>query len=359
MSRVHNFSAGPSILPKEVFEEASKAVIEFNGSGLSLLEMSHRSKDFVAVMEEARALVKEIYGLGDDYEVLFLQGGASLGFLISAYNMAGANGKSAYINTGTWAKNAIKEAKFLSDVNVIASSEEKNFSYIPKGYTVPSDADYLHFTSNNTIFGTQFKAFPDVNIPLVCDMSSDIFSKEIDASKFDLIYGGAQKNMGPAGATVYIVKKDVLGRSPLKMPTMMNLKTHVDKESMFNTPPVFSVYVSMLVLRWIKSLGLKEIGRRNDEKAATIYNEIDRNGMFKGTAAAEDRSNMNACFLLADGLSEDLNASFLDMCKEANISGLKGHRSVGGFRASMYNALPLDSVQTLVEVMKAFETKFG
>lgn len=359
MSKVHNFSAGPSILPHSVFEEASQAVLNFNNSGLSLLEMSHRSKDFVAVMDEARALVKEIYNLGDDYEVLFLQGGASLGFLISAYNMAGPNGKSAYLNTGTWAKNAVKEAKFLSEVNVVGSSEDKNFSYIPKSYQVPADTDYLHYTSNNTIFGTQFKSIPETDRPLVCDMSSDIFSKEIDATKFDLIYGGAQKNMGPAGATVYIVKKEVLGRSALKMPTMLNLKTHADKDSMFNTPPVFPVYVSMLVLRWIKSLGLKEIGRRNDEKAALVYGEIDRNSMFKGTAATEDRSNMNACFLLNDGLSEDLNATFLDMCKEANLSGLKGHRSVGGFRASMYNALPLESAQALVDVMKAFETKFG
>lgn len=359
MSKVHNFSAGPSILPKEVFEEASKAVIEFNGSGLSLLEMSHRSKDFVAVMDEARALVKDIYNLGDDYEVLFLQGGASLGFLIAAYNMAGANKKAAYINTGTWAKNAIKEGKFLMDVDVIASSEDANFNYIPKDYSIPADADYLHFTSNNTIFGTQYKAFPETNLPLVCDMSSDIFSKQIDATKFDLIYGGAQKNMGPAGATVFIVKKDVLGRSTMKIPTMLNLKTHADKDSMYNTPPVYSVYVSMLVLRWIKSLGLSEVEARNNAKASLVYNEIDRNGMFKGTAVAEDRSNMNACFVMADGHGEEMEKAFLDMCKEANISGLKGHRSVGGFRASMYNALPLESAQVLVDVMKAFETQFG
>jgi phosphoserine aminotransferase len=359
MSKVHNFSAGPSILPQSVFEEASQAVLNFNNSGLSLLEMSHRSKDFVAVMDEARALVKEIYNLGDDYEVLFLQGGASTGFLKAIYNMTRENKKAAYINTGTWAKKAIKEAKSLVDVDVVASSEDKNFSYIPKSYTVPADADYLHYTSNNTIFGTQFKSIPETDRPLICDMSSDIFSKEIDASKFDLIYGGAQKNMGPAGTTVYIVKKSVLAKSSLKVPTMLDLAVHAEKESMFNTPPVFPVYVSMLVLRWIKSLGLKEIGRRNDEKAALVYGEIDRNSMFKGTAATEDRSNMNACFLLNDGVNEDLTATFLDMCKEANLSGLKGHRSVGGFRASMYNALPLESAQALVEVMKAFETKFG
>jgi len=359
MSKVHNFSAGPSILPQEVFQQASKAVLDFNGLGLSLLEISHRSKDFVAVMDEAQSLVKEIYNLRDDYEVMFLQGGASLGFLMSAYNMMGPNKKSAYLITGTWAKNAVKEGRALGEVVEVGSSADSNFNYIPKGYTVPSDCDYFHITSNNTIFGTQIHYFPKTEVPLVCDMSSDIFCRELDARQFDVIYAGAQKNMGPAGTTLYIVKKDKIGKSSLKVPTMLDFKTHADKESMFNTPPVFAIYVSMLVLRWIKANGLAKIGQTNTAKAAALYNEIDRNSMFKGTAAKEDRSIMNGCFLLNDGLDESLNQSFLDMCKEANISGLKGHRSVGGFRASMYNALPLESVETLVDVMKAFESKFG
>lgn len=349
---VHNFSAGPCILPQEVFKEASEAILNFNDLGLSLIEISHRSAAFVDVMEEARALVKELLNLPNGYTVLFLQGGASLGFLMAAYNMAGNHKKSAYINTGTWATNAIKEAKFTGDVNVIASSEDKGFNYIPKGYTVPSDVDYLHITTNNTIYGTQFKSFPDAgNVPLVADMSSDIFSKEIDASKFDLIYAGAQKNMGPAGTTVFIVKDEVFGRSPLNIPTMLNLHTHAKKDSMFNTPPVFAVYVSMLNLRWLKKNGgVKAIEDINNKKAASIYNEIDANDKFVGFSAKEDRSNMNATFNLAD---ESLKPRFDSLLKEANISGLKGHRSVGGYRASMYNALPLSSVEALVEVMRA------
>ncbi|MDC1222281.1 3-phosphoserine/phosphohydroxythreonine transaminase, partial [Salibacteraceae bacterium] len=329
MAKIHNFSAGPSILPKEVFQVASQAVLDFNGTGLSLLEMSHRSKDFVAVMDEAQALVKEILNLGDDYEVMFLQGGASLGFLISAYNMQGANKKGAYISTGAWASKAVKEGKWVSDAVEVATSKPENFNNIPKNYSVGSDVDYLHYTSNNTIFGTQYHAIPDVDVPLVCDMSSDIFCREIDASKFDLIYAGAQKNMGPAGTTLYIAKKSVIGNSSANIPTMLNLKTHADKESMFNTPPVFAVYVSMLVLRWIKKTGLKQIGINNQAKADLLYNEVDRNPMFKGTAAREDRSLMNACFVLNDGIDEGLNQAFLDMCKDAGISGVKGHRDVG------------------------------
>lgn len=359
MAKVHNFSAGPSILPKEVFLEASQAVVDYNNSGLSLLEMSHRSKEFVAVMDEARSLVKEIYNLGDDYEVLFLQGGASLGFLISAYNMMRSHQRGAYITTGSWASKAIKEGKWVGDAVEVASSKDQNFSYIPKNYSVPSDVDFLHYTSNNTIFGTQYKSIPASDAPLVCDMSSDIFSRELDANKFDLIYAGAQKNMGPAGTTLFIVKKDVLGASSMDIPTMLNLKTHADKDSMFNTPPVFAVYVSMLVLRWVKSQGLAKIAANNEAKASHLYGEVDRNSMFKGTANVEDRSSMNACFVLNDGVDEGLNQAFLDMCKEANISGIKGHRSVGGFRASMYNALPLESVEALVQVMKAFESKFA
>lgn len=361
MSKVHNFSAGPSILPQSVFQEASQAVLDFNGSGLSILEISHRSKDFIAVMDEARSLVKELYGLGDDYDVSFLGGGASLGFLVAAYNMYRGNKKSAYINTGAWANKAIKEAKRLGEVVEVASSKADNYTYIPKNYNIPDDADYLHITSNNTIYGTQFPSFPDTRVPLACDMSSDIFSREIDATKFDLIYGGAQKNMGPAGTTVYIYKKDILGKSSLDIPTMLDLKTHADAESMFNTPPVFPVYVSMLVLRWIKSNGgLKAIEKRNTEKAALLYNEIDRNPMFKSTVTDKaDRSKMNITFVMNDGVDTNLEAAFLDVCKKANLSGLKGHRSVGGFRASTYNALPIESVQALVDVMKEFERTNG
>lgn len=357
MSKIHNFSAGPSILPSEVFQEASRAVIDFNGSGLSLLEMSHRSKPFVAVMEEAQQLVKDIYELGDDYEVLFLQGGASLGFLMSAYNMARENKKAAYINTGEWANKAQKEAARLLNVVEAGSSKDSNYSFIPKALNIPSDADFLHFTSNNTIFGTQFQQFPKTNLPVVCDMSSDIFSRVIDAKQFDLIYAGAQKNMGPAGTTVYIVKKSALGKSSLSIPTMLDLQTHAKAESMFNTPPVFAVYVSMLVLRWIKKTGLVQIEKNNTAKANLLYGEIDRSSVFKGTSAVEDRSKMNITFVLNDGVDVAHEETFLAMCKSAKVDGLKGHRSVGGFRASCYNALPLDSVQALVNVMQEFENK--
>jgi phosphoserine aminotransferase len=350
MTKVHNYSAGPCILPQEVFEEASKAVLNFNNSGLSLLEMSHRSKDFVDVMEEARSLVKEVLNVPEGYTVLFLQGGASLGFLMAAYNMMGKHKKGGYLNTGTWAKGAIKEANFMGEAVVVASSEDKNFNYIPKGYTIPSDLDYFHYTSNNTIFGTQFKAIPETDLPLVCDMSSDIFSKKVDISKFDLIYAGAQKNLGPAGATLYIVKDEILGKSSVKIPTMLNLKTHVEKDSMFNTPPVFSTYVSMLTLRWLKKNGgIEWIEKRNEAKAHLLYSEIDSNPNFEGTTAVEDRSNMNVTFVLKD---ESKTEKFNKMLDEAKISGLEGHRSVGGYRASMYNALPLESVQALVDVMK-------
>ena len=350
MPKVHNYSAGPCILPQEVFEEASKAVLNYNKSGLSILEMSHRSKDFVAVMEEARDLVKEILEVPDGYTVLFLQGGASLGFLVSAYNMMGENKKGGYINTGAWAKKAIKEADFMGESVLLASSEDKNNNYIPKGYSIPDDIDYLHYTSNNTIFGTQFKDIPETNIPLVCDMSSDIFSKKVDVSKFDIIYAGAQKNLGPAGTTLYIVKDSVLGNSSVDIPTMLNLKTHADKDSMFNTPPCFAIYTAMLTLRWLKKNGgLDWIEKRNEEKSALLYSEIDNNPLFEGTAAKEDRSNMNVTFVLTD---ESKAEEFDKMWNEEKINGLKGHRSVGGYRASMYNALPLESVQVLVNVMK-------
>lgn len=350
----HNYSAGPCILPQEVFQEASEAIKDFNGSGLSILEISHRSKDFVDVMEEARSLSLELLGLeGKGYKALFLQGGASLQFLMVAYNLL--EKKAAYLNTGTWSSKAIKEAKLFGDVDIVASSEDKNFSYIPKNYKIPADADYFHCTSNNTIFGTQIKKFPTTNIPMVCDMSSDIFSRELDFSKFDLIYAGAQKNMGPAGTTLVIIKEDILGEVTRMIPSMLNYKIHLEKDSMFNTPAVYAVYVSMLTLRWLKAQGgISAIEEQNNKKAALIYSEIDINPLFKGFTAVEDRSVMNATFTLTtDSLKERFDA----MWKEAGVNGLNGHRSVGGYRASMYNALPLESVQILVDIMGDLERK--
>lgn len=355
MKKVHNFSAGPCILPKSVLEKAAQAVINFEDSGLSLIEMSHRTKPFENVMAKAQALVKELLNVPDDYSILFLQGGASLGFYMTALNMLKEGGKAAYANTGVWATGAIKQAKLVGNVEVVASSEDKNFNYIPKGFTIPADADYFHFTSNNTIYGTQYKTFPKTSIPVVCDMSSDIFSKKINVSDFAIIYAGAQKNMGPAGSTLYIVKNDLLEKTGRKLPDMLNLKLQADKESMFNTPPVFPIYVNMLMLEWMKSIGgVEALEKINQEKADLLYNEIDSNPLFKGTVEVEDRSNMNACFLLTD---ESLTAEFDAMWKEAGISGINGHRSVGGYRASMYNALPLESVQALVDVMKALKEK--
>jgi len=357
MNKIHNYSAGPCILPQEVFEQAANSINNFNNTNLSLIEISHRSNDFIEVMEEARSLVKELLNIPDGYTVLFLQGGASLGFLTTAYNMMRSNKTGGYIVTGAWAKKAAKEADFVGQKKILASSEDANFNYIPKNYKVPSDIDYLHLTSNNTIFGTQIKNFPTSNIPLVCDMSSDIFSKKIDISSFDLIYAGAQKNMGPAGTTLYIVKDEIIGKSSVSIPTMLDLKTHADKDSMFNTPPVFAIYTSMLTLKWLKENGgLDWIENRNNNKANLIYSEIDRNSLFNGTAEIEDRSNMNATFTLNN---EAIKEQFDSMIISANISGLKGHRSVGGYRASMYNALPLESVQVLVDVMKELEVKFG
>lgn len=348
----HNFGAGPCILPQEVFKQAAEAVLDFNG--LSILEVSHRHKDYVAVMDEALDLVKKALNVPAGYSVAYLQGGATLGFTIAALNMMRDTKKAAYINTGTWASGAIKEAKKVGvDVNVIASSEDKNFSYIPKNYTIPTDVDYLHFTSNNTIYGTQFHTFPKTALPLVCDMSSDIFSKEINVADFDLIYAGAQKNLGPAGATLYIVKDEVLGKSTSPfMPTYLDLKEHVEKESMMNTPPVFSVYVAMLNLRnLLANGGVKAKEQENNAKAALLYSEIDVNPLFTGMVEKEDRSKMNVCFKL---MNEALGEKFDTAWKAAGIVGLPGHRSVGGYRASMYNALPLSSVQVLVDVMKEF-----
>ena len=351
----HNFGAGPCILPQEVFKEASAAVLDFNG--LSILEVSHRHKDFVAVMDEALDLVKQALNVPKGYSVAFLQGGATLGFTIAALNMQREHQKAGYINTGTWASGAIKEAKKMGlAVEVLASSEDQNFSYIPKDYVVPTGLDYLHFTSNNTIFGTQFKDVPKTTLPLVCDMSSDIFSKTINVADFDFIYAGAQKNLGPAGATLYIVKDDALGISTAKfMPTYLDLKQQIDKESMLNTPPVFSVYVAMLNLRHLLANGgVPEQQKRNEAKANLLYSEIDNNPSFKGAVSTEDRSHMNATFLLTN---EERSAEFDTMWKDAGIVGLPGHRSVGGYRASMYNSLPIESVQVLVDVMKEFNRK--
>lgn len=357
MSKVHNFSAGPSILPQEVIKQAAEAVINFNNLNLSLLEISHRSKDFIAVMDKAKALVKELLNVPDGYSILFLQGGASLGFLQVPFNYMKVNGKAAYVNTGVWATKAQKEAKGFGEVIEVASSKDKNFSYIPKNYQIPTDADYLHITSNNTIFGTQFKNFPVSKIPMIADMSSDIFSKKIDMSQFDMIYAGAQKNMGPAGTILFIVKDSSLGKTGREIPTMLDFRSHIKGESMFNTPPVFAVYVSMLTLQWLKDNGGVEwMEGINQQKADLMYSEIDNNPMFEGTANKADRSNMNATFVLKN---ESLTEEFNKMWKEANISGIVGHRDVGGYRASMYNALPLASVQALVDVMKAFAVKFG
>jgi len=350
----HNFSAGPSILPEEVLQKAAEAVVNFNNDNLSLIEISHRSKSFVAVMEKARNLALELLNIeGKGYKVLFLQGGASTQFLMTAYNLL--DKKAAYLNTGAWSGKAIKEAKLFGELVEVASSKDQNFSYIPKEYSIPEDADYFHCTSNNTIFGTQMKSFPETGIPLVCDMSSDIFSRQLDFSKFDLIYSGAQKNMGPAGTTLIVVKEEILGKIDRVIPSMLDYQVHIGKDSMFNTPSVFAVYVSMLTLQWLKDLGgVSFIEKVNQKKADLLYAEIDRNPLFKGVVSVEDRSTMNATFVLTN---ESLKDIFDTMLNEAGIDGLNGHRSVGGYRASMYNALPLYSVQALVDVMQELEKK--
>ncbi|MEC8724524.1 MAG: 3-phosphoserine/phosphohydroxythreonine transaminase [Bacteroidota bacterium] len=349
----HNFSAGPCVLPQEVLDKSAAAVMGYD-KGLSLIEISHRSKAFVDIMENARALALELLGLeGMGYKALFLQGGASTQFLAVALNLL--EKRAAYLNTGTWSDKAIKEARIFDDVFEVASSKDANYNYIPKGFDIPSDHDYFHCTSNNTIFGTQIKDFPDCDIPMVCDMSSDIFSRTIDFSKFGLIYAGAQKNMGPAGTTLVVVREDILGKVSRKIPSMMDYKVHISKGSMFNTPPVFSVYASMLNLEWLKKKGgIAGIEKENQKKAQLIYSEIDLNPLFDGFAAKADRSAMNATFNLNN---DDLKDSFDSMWQEAGINGLNGHRSVGGYRASMYNALTLESVQVLVEIMSELERK--
>jgi len=353
----HNFSAGPGILPEEVLKQASEACINFDNLNLSLLEISHRSKNYEKVMEEARSLVKELFEVGNEYEVVYLGGGASTQFAMVPYNLLTETGYAAYVNTGVWASKAIKESKIIGNTKVIASSEDKKFTYIPKGFEIPTDADYLHITSNNTIYGTQIKEFPKTNIPLVCDMSSDIFSRKVNAKDFALIYAGAQKNMGPAGATMVMVRKDVLGKTGRKMLSMLDYQVHIKGDSMYNTPPVFPIYVTLLTLQWLKKNGgIAWIEKVNQQKADLLYNEIDRNSLFFGTVEKADRSNMNVCFLTN---KPELEPEFDKIWKEANISGIRGHRDVGGYRASLYNALPLSSVQVLVDTMKEFEKKFA
>lgn len=349
----HNFSAGPSVLAREVIENTAKAVLDFNGSGLSIMEISHRGKDFQAVMDEAVALFKEVLNIPEGYQVLFLGGGASLQFAMIPFNLLGK--KAAYLETGVWAKKAIKEAKQFGEVEVIGSSADKNFSYIPKGWTIPADADYFHITSNNTIYGTEIFEDFDSPVPLVADMSSDIFSRPLDVSKYALIYGGAQKNLGPAGVTFVIVREDILGKVERTIPTMLNYKTHIAEGSMFNTPPCLPIYTCLETLRWLKKLGgLEVMQKMNQDKAKLLYDEIEHNSMFMGTAEKASRSLMNICFVFKPEY-EELQAEFLAFTGKKGMSGLKGHRSVGGFRASTYNALERESVVALVEAMQEFE----
>ncbi|NNF01474.1 MAG: 3-phosphoserine/phosphohydroxythreonine transaminase [Bacteroidia bacterium] len=352
-----NFFAGPAILPDSVLDQAAKSIENFDNMGLSLIEISHRSKEFVKVMDDARQLTKDILDLNDNYEVLFLQGGASSQFYFVPYNFIRIDNSAAYLDTGTWASNAIKEARFFGNVNVVGSSKDKNYSYIPKDYSVGKENTYLHLTSNNTIYGTTIYDYPSVSMPTIVDMSSDIFSRELDYNQFDLIYAGAQKNLGPAGATLVIINKDLLNLQKDNVPTMIDYNTHINKASMFNTPPVFAVYVCYLTLKWIKENGgLSGMEKRNRTKADLLYNEIDRNSLFEGVANKEDRSLMNVTFTLKNNKLEE---DFLKSCADQQILGIKGHRSVGGFRASIYNAMKLSSVETLVHTMKELENKFA
>lgn len=352
--RKHNFNAGPSVLPEFTLEQTSKAVIDFNGTGMSILEISHRSKEFEAVLNETISLFKELLSIPEGYTVLFLGGGASLQFSMVPFNLL--NKKAAYLNSGAWASKALKEAKFFGEVVEVASSKADNYTYIPKGYTVPADVDYFHITTNNTIYGTELKSDPSVSVPLVADASSDILSRPMDISKYALIYGGAQKNLGPAGVTFVIIKNDILGKVQRPIPTMLDYKTHIENNSLYNTPPAFGIFACLQTLKWIKSLGgINAIHKMNVEKAQLLYDEIDNNKLFKGTVTVkEDRSIMNVCFVMNDEY-KDLENEFLDICKSKGIVGIKGHRSVGGFRASIYNALPRVAVETLVNAMKDFE----
>ena len=350
----HNFSAGPSILPREVIENTAQAVLDFNGMGLSVLEISHRSKDFQAVLDEAVALFKELLNIPEGYSVIFVGGGASMQFCMIPYNFL--EKKAAYLNTGVWSKKAIKEAKAFGEVVEVASSAATTFNYIPKDYTIPEDPDYFHVTSNNTIYGTEIRKDLDSPVPMIADMSSDIFSRPVDVSKYICIYGGAQKNLAPAGATFVIVKDEALNKVSRYIPTMLNYQTHVDGGSMFNTPPVLPIYSALQTLRWIKKEGgVEEMQRRAKERADLLYGEIDRNKLFRATIAdPEDRSYMNICFVMNDEYKE-LEPEFMKFATERGMVGIKGHRSVGGFRASCYNAMPLESVQALVDCMQEFE----
>ncbi len=349
----YNFGAGPSILPQEVMKATADACVDFGGMGLSLMEISHRTKEFQAVMDEAQALFKELLGVPEGYSVLFLGGGASTQFCMVPYNLL--EHKAAYLNTGVWAKKALKEAKLFGETVEVASSADSNYTFIPKDYTVPADADYFHITTNNTIYGTELHEDPESPVPMVADMSSDILSRPVDVSKYALIYGGAQKNLSMAGVTFVIVRDDILGHVSRPIPTMLDYRTHVEKGSMFNTPPVVPIYCAMQTLRWIKANGgVKEMERRAHERAELLYGEIDRNTLFQGTAAKEDRSLMNICFVMADGYKE-LEADFLAFAQSKGMQGVKGHRSVGGFRASCYNAMPLEGVKALVACMQEFE----
>ena len=353
----HNFNAGPSILPREVIEKAAAAVLDFDGLGLSILEISHRSKEFDAVMDDAVALFRELLNIPENYKVIFVGGGASTQFFHIPYNLLET--KAGYINTGVWSKKAIKEAKRYGEVEVIATSEDKNFNYIPKGFTIPEEADYLHITSNNTIYGTEYHEDIDSPIPVIADMSSNILSRPIDVSKYAMIYGGAQKNLAPAGVAFAIIREDMLDRVVRDLPTMVQFKTHVDNNSMFNTPPVFPIFVLKETLKWLKSIGgVEAIYKRNLEKAELLYAEIDRNPLFRGTVEKESRSLMNICFVMAEGY-EELAPEFMAYAKEQGIVGIKGHRLVGGFRASCYNALEKESVEVLVKCMQDFAAKYA
>ena len=350
--KLHNFNAGPAILPKNIFEKTSKSILDFNGSGLSILEISHRSKEFKDILSEARELVLNIAKLDpDEYSSLFLQGGASTQFLMVAYNFLYNN--AGYINTGSWSAKAMKEAKLFGNVVELASSKDKNYNYIPKDYNTISDLDYVHLTTNNTIYGTQFKSIPNFNHSIIADMSSDIFSRDIDYSVFDLFYAGAQKNLGPAGTTLVVIKKAIIKKIQRKIPSMLNYKTHIDKDSSFNTPPIFSIYACLLNLKEIKAKGLESIESDNKNKADILYNEIDNNTCFVGFAENENRSYMNITFNLTDNDNSEI---FENICKEKGIIGINGHRSVGGYRASLYNALKIDSVQVLIDSMKELES---
>lgn len=354
---VHNFNAGPSILPSEVFQQASEALLNFNNSGLSILEIGHRTPLFEEVLNEAVSLVRELMQLDADHEVLFLHGGASTQFMQVPYNLLDEGKTAAYIDNGIWGSKAIKEAKLFGTVDVVASSKDKNHTYLPKEFTVPENAVYLHYTTNNTVEGTQWHTIPETDVPLVADMSSDILSYQMNFNRFSLIYAGAQKNVGIAGVNLLVVNKNILGKVTRKIPTILDYRNHIENKSMLNTPPVFAIYVSMLTLRWIKKMGaVSGIQKLNDEKASLFYSALDSLSIFKGPVAKEDRSKMNAVFTMEDPA---LEKQFLETCKKENLYGVKGHRSVGGFRASFYNALPVSSVKVLVEVMKEFSNRFG